>query len=325
MSHINAAVSENAFRKSFELLRDSLRWNKSGSTDFGPFTAGYHVRGHLEGGSVDFRNDNTIQFKEIDIKWDQLQVTLGIDIPGLCVGGGCIDLPWPLPDICLPEYCVFGDNPDVSISPDFAAFVAQEISFTGSIQARYYDASLPPPPWYNPCALLRSALTSANIIEALPNHNQWQLFIDTQTVDIDLFDFPDIVGDLFENALTNAITNIIPGGWVRDLVLYLIHGIAQLIRTILDIPDDIQEWLSDLFNVSFGLFDFLVQMILDFFGNCVPIYRIDDPFEIMAAEVNNSVLLSGAPVTLVPVKIPIRNLAVGVSDVELAVQADIGA
>jgi hypothetical protein len=325
MAHLTAAVSEDAFKRSFDLLRDSIHWDKSDSGDFGPFTAGYHVQGHLEGGTVDFRNDNTIQIKELDIKWDKFEVTLGLDIDEVCVGGGCIELPWPLPDICLPKVCVFSDSPDVSISPDLAAFVAQEISFTGSMVARYYDASLPPPPWYSPCSLLNTVLTSAGLIEPLPNHNQWHIFIDPETVDLDLFDFPDIVGDLIEDALTSAIEAIIPGGWVRDVILGIIGGIADLIRFILDIPDEIDEWLSDLFNVSFGLFDFLLQMVLDLFGNCVPIYRIDDPFEILPSKVTTNVLLSGAPVTLVPVKVPVRNLTVGVTDVELAIQADIGA
>ena len=324
MAHMTVAVSEGAFRKSFELLRDSIRWEKSDSEDFGPFTAGYNVKGHLEGGSVDFRNDNTVQIKELDIKWDKFEVALGFDIPEICVGGGCINLPWPLPDICLPEVCVFSGDPDISISPDFAAFVAQEISFTGSLEARYYDASLPPPPSFSPCALLQTVLTNANIIEPLPSHNQWHIFIDPQTVDIDVFDFPDIVGDLIEDALTSAVEALIPGGWVRDLILAIIGGIADLIRFILDIPDKIDEWLSDLFNVSFGLFDFLVQLVLDFFGNCVPVYRIDDPFEILPAQVSNDVLLSGAPVTLVPARVPVRSFSVGVNDVEMVVQADIG-
>ena len=325
MAHLTVAVSEGAVKKSVDVLVESIAWEKADSVDFGPFTAGYHVKGHLEGGAIDLRSDNTIEIKELDIKWDKLQVTLGLDIPEICVGGGCLDLPWPLPDICLPRICVFSGDPDISISPDFAAFVAQEVSFIGSVEARYYDAALPPAPGFNPCALLQSVLSTTGILEPLPNHNQWQLFIDPETVDIDLFDFPDIVGDLFENALTSAITAIIPGGWVRDLILAIIGGIADLIRFVLDIPDEIDEWLSDLFNVSFGLLDFLATLMLDFFGNCVPVYRIDDPLELLSAETSTSVLLSGASVTLVPVKVPVRHLDVHVDDVELVVQADVGA
>jgi hypothetical protein len=324
MSHITVAVSEKTIKTAYEILVKNVAWEKSDTQDFGAFSAGYHIKGHLEGGSIDLRGDNTIQVKELDIKWDKLEVTLGLDIPEICVGGGCIPMPWPIPDICLPKVCIFSADPDISISPDFAAFVAQEISFTGGVNVRYYDASAPPPPWFDPCALLTGALTSTGIIEPLPPNNQWQVFIDPQTIDIDLFDFADIVGDLIEDALTAAITALIPGGWVRDLILAIIGGVADLIRAILDIPDDIDEWLSDLFNVSFGLLDFLTTLIGDLFGNCVPIARIDDPFEIMPAEINNNVLLSGAPVTLVPVRIPIRNLNGHVTDVEMVVQADVG-
>jgi hypothetical protein len=324
VAHLTVAVSERSVKTMFDLLVASIGWEKSDSANFGPFRAGYHIKGHLEGGTLDLRADNTIQVKELDIKWDKLEVSLGLDIQEICVGGGCINMPWPIPDICLPKVCVFSDDPDVEISLDLAAFVAQEVSFTGSVVARYYDASLPPPV-IDPCGVLRDVLSSANLIEPLPSTNQWHIFIDPETVDIDLFDFPDIVGDLIEDALTNAVTAIIPGGWVRDLILAIIGGVADLIRFILDIPDEIDEWLSDLFNVSFGLFDFLLTLVLDLFGNCVPIHRIDDPFTVLEQEVSTSVRLDGAPVTLVPVRVPVRKLTVGVNDVEMVVQADIGA
>ncbi|MDH3252891.1 MAG: hypothetical protein OEM41_08870 [Ignavibacteria bacterium] len=325
MSHMTVAVSEGTFRRSFDVMVRNIAWEKQDSKDFGAFSAGYHVKGHLEGGTVDLRADNTIQVKELDIRWDKFQFSLGLDIPEICVGGGCINMPWPIPDICLPRVCVFSGDPDISISPDLAAFVAQEVSFTGRVNARYYDATLPPPPGFDPCALLRSALVDTGIIEELPDHNQWHIHIDPETVDIDLFDFADIVGDLIEDALTAAVEAIIPGGFVRDLLLAIIGGIADFIRWLLDIPDEIDEWLSDLFNVSFGLLDFLVQIVLDFFGHCVPVYRIDDPFEIMPEETTTDLFLNESPVTLVPVTVPVRNLNVRVDDVEMVVQADVGA
>jgi hypothetical protein len=305
MAHLTVAVSEATFIRSFDLLKRNFVFQDSDLQDHGAFTLGYDVKMHLEGGQVDLRADNTVQIKELDIRWDRLKVIIGLDIPEICVGGGCINMPWPIPDICLPKICVFSGDPDVSISPDFASLVAQEISFTGSLAARYFDASLPlPSP--DPCSLLR--------VDPLPTSNQWQIFLDPQTLDIDLFDFPDIVGNLIENALTSAVTALIPGGWVRDLILAIIGGVADLIRAILDIPDDIQEWLSDLFNVSFGLLDFIATLVLDFFASCNPLYRIDDPFEILPAA-------SG----LIPVRVPVRNLSVRVDDLEMVVQADVGA
>ena len=305
MAHLTLAVSEATFKRSFDLLKRNFTFQDSDLQDYGAFTLGYDVKMYLEGGSVDLRDDNTVQIKELDIRWDRLKVIIGLDIPEICVGGGCINMPWPIPDICLPKICVFSGDPDVSISPDFASLVAQEISFTGSLVARHFDVSVPlPSP--DPCQLLR--------VVPLPGSNQWQIFVDPQTMDLDLFDFPDIVGNLIEDALTSAVTALIPGGWVRDLILAIIGGIADLIRAILDIPDDIDEWLSDLFNVSFGLLDFIGTLLLDFFASCNPIYAIDDPFEILPAA-------SG----LIPVRIPIRNLSVRAHDLEMVVQADVGA
>lgn len=324
MAHVTVAVSEGAVKTMFDLLVKSIGWEKADSKNFGPFTAGYHIKGHLEDGSLDLRADDTIQIKELDIKWDKLELSLGLDIPEICVGGGCIDLPWPLPDICLPKVCLFSSNPDVSVAVDLAPFVAQEISVTGRVVARYYDASVPPP-LIDPCGVLRDVLSNADLIEPLPTHNQWHIFVDPETVDIDLFDFPDIVGDLVENALTAAIVALIPGGWVRDLILKIVGGVADLIRFLLDIPDEIDEWLSDLFNVSFGLFDFLVTLVLDVLGNCVPVYRIDDPFTVLEEEISTSVRLDHAPVALVPVRVPVRDLTVRVTDVEMIVQASTGA
>ncbi|HSV85053.1 MAG TPA: hypothetical protein VLH85_00665 [Levilinea sp.] len=324
MADMTVAVSESAFRRSFDLLVRNIAWESEDMQDFGTFSAGYHVKGHLEGGSVDFRADNSILIDELDVRWDKFEFTLGLDIPEICVGGGCINMPWPIPDICLPRWCIFSADPDISVSPDLAALVAQEISLAGRFDARYFNASVPPPA-IDPCGFLRGILADASLIKPFPDNNQWHIHLNPEWIDLDLFDFADIVGNLIEDALTDAITALIPGGWVRDLILAIIGGIADFIRWLLDIPDEIDEWLSDLFNISFGLGDLLIQLVSDFFTTCVPLYRIDDPFEIMPAEVSTSVFLSGAAVTLVPVAVPVRNLSVSVDDVELVVQADIGA
>ncbi|MEW6648794.1 MAG: hypothetical protein AB1453_01255, partial [Chloroflexota bacterium] len=271
MADMTVAVSESAFRRSFDLLVRNIAWEAEDTQDFGAFSAGYHVKGHLEGGSVDLRADNSILIDELDVRWDKFEFTLGLDIPEICVGGGCINMPWPIPDICLPRWCVFSADPDISISPDLAAFVAQEISLAGRIEARYYDASLPPPV-IDPCGFLRDVLANSSLIDPFPSHNQWHIHLNPDWIDLDLFDFADIVGNLIEDALTAAVTALIPGGWVRDLILAIIGGIADFIRWLLDIPDEIDEWLSDLFNISFGLGDLLIQLVSDFFTACVPVY-----------------------------------------------------
>ena len=113
--------------------------------------------------------------------------------------------------------------------------------------------------------------------------NKWQIFLDPQTVDVDIFDIADIVGDLLEDAITDAINALLPGPqWLKDLILDILGPIIDLIRAILDLPDDIQEWFSDLLNVSFGLLDLILTAVADFFAAANPLYEFEDPFPILA-------------------------------------------
>src|SRR5829696_8729418 len=121
MPHATVALSESTFQRTVDVITGNFTFEKSDSRPFGAFTAGYDIKAHLEGGAVDLRDDNTIEIRELDLKWDRFKLTLGLDIEEQCVGGGCVSLPWPIPDICLPEVCIFSGSPDVSISPDFAA------------------------------------------------------------------------------------------------------------------------------------------------------------------------------------------------------------
>ncbi len=303
MAHMNVAVSEDTFRRLFELFRDSFKLEAADTASLGPIRLGYDVKAHLENGTVELNAAGEVQVKELDLQWDRLKVMLGLDIPEICVGGWCVNMPWPIPDFCLPRWCVFSGDPDISIAPDLAAFVRQEISFTGILQVEKKDAThpvpVPPFPW------LRQV--------TIPAGDAWLLYLKPGPIDLDLFDFADAVGDLLEELLVDAVTAIIPGGWVRDLILAIIGGIIDLIRAVLDLPDDIEEWLSDQLNVSFGLLDMIMQFVGDFFARYNPLYAVETPLEIMAGE--------GA---LPAVKIPIAALGVAVNDDEMTVTADIG-
>ena len=145
--------------------------------------------------------------------------------------------------------------------------------------------------------------------------NKWQIFIDPESVDIDLFDFADIVGDLLEIALDNAIDSLLGflPGWAKDLIRAIFGPIIDLIRAILDLPDDIGEWLADLLGVSLGLFNLITTAILDFFAAMFPIAEFEDPFPILPA--------SGG---LIPVKVPIEDFTVSVTADEMIAEANVG-
>ncbi|MFN0104847.1 MAG: hypothetical protein ACKV2U_22535 [Bryobacteraceae bacterium] len=314
MAHLTIAANEKTFVGLFQALRDNFHFSFSDSVDFGPFRAGIAVQAHLEGGTVDLRADNTIQVKELDIKWDQLDLSLGIDIPEICIGGFCI-IPIPF-DGCLlraPRICVFSADPDINITLPLGGVITSEISVTGSLLTKY--AVNPARP---------AGMNDWDAQDSNPSlASHWQIVLDPQTIDLDIFDIADIVGDLLENALDAAIDNLLGflPGWAKALIKAIFGPIIDLIRAILDLGDDIQEWISDLLNVSFGLLDLVLQLVADFFANKNPIQLIEDPFPILPQAPNPN---GGFPPVIVPVKIPIRDLRVFNDDVEMVMEANVG-
>lgn len=304
MSHVTVAVSEKAFRELFKVFCDNFTFSKSDSKSFAGFSASYSLALHLEDGAVDLQSGNKVTIKELDVKFDQLSVGVGFDIPELCVGGWCIiPTPWGCA-LRFPRICVFSANPDIGISLDLSGIVTSEISVTAKPVVKYR---------VDPA---RTSSMSNLDAEYAGIPNKWQIFIDPVTVDIDLFDIADIVGDLLENAVKNAIDNLLwfLPGFVKDLIWAILGPVIDLIRLILDLPDDIAEWFSNLLGVSFGLLNTIVTVMGDYFANKYPIYEFEDPYPILPASS-----------WLIPVKIPIENLTVQVDENEMVLKANVGA
>lgn len=314
MAHLTIAANENTFRSLFAALRDNFQCAFSDSADFGPFRAAIAVQASLDGGTVDLRADNTVQVKELDIKWDQLTLSLGIDIPEICVGGFCI-IPNPFGGCILraPRVCIFSADPDININLPLGGLITSEISITGSLKTAH-DVNPARPAGMNDW-------DAQDANPSLANH--WHLLLDPQTIDVDIFDIADIVGDLLENAINAAIDNLLGflPGWARDLIRAILGPIVDLIRAILDIADDIQEWISDLLNVSFGLLDLILQFVADYFAAKNPLQLFEDPYPILPEAPNPN---PGSPSVIVPVKIPIRDLKVFNNDVEMVLEASVG-
>jgi len=315
MAHLTIGASENTFKALFEKIRDNFHFANSDSGDFGPFSAGYVLEAHLEGGTIDLRADNTVQIKELDIKWDRLDLSLGIDIPEICVGGFCI-IPNIFTGGCLvraPRVCIFSADPDISFTLPLGGIITSEISVTGSLVTKY---NIKPA---RPAGM--NDWDAQDMDPSLANH--WQLFIDPQFLDVDLFDIADIVGDLLDNAINFAVDNLLGflPGWARDLIKAILGAFVDVIRAILDIGDDLQEWISDLLNVSFGITDFILQVIADDLASKFPLVEIEDPFPVLEAAANPN---PGVPSMLIPVKIPIRDLKVFNNDREMILEANVG-
>jgi hypothetical protein len=314
MSHATISASEATFTRLFNALRDNFVFEQADSANFGRFTAGYDIKFHLEGGTIDLRADNTVQVKELDIKWDRLNLSLAFDIPEICIGGFCI-IPNPFGG-CLvraPRLCAFSGGPEIRVTLPLGGFTS-ELSVTGSLLFKQFVHPNRPP-----------GMDDWTAREANPSlANLWQLFVDPQFIDIDPIDVADTVGDMLERAVDDVINNLLGflPGWARDIIRAILGPVIDLIRKLLDIADDIQEWVSDLLNVSFGLLDLIGQFIADYFAAKTPLFALENPYPIMD-KANNPNTTSGQP-PLIPVLLPIRNMSVSNDNVEMTLEATIG-
>lgn len=313
MAHITLAASEKTAQDVFSTIRDNFHFAATDSADFGPFSAGYDIAIRLENGSLDFRADNTVKIDELDIKWERLNFFLELDIPEWCIGGFCIiPTPWGCA-LRAPRICLFSNDPDIRIPLDLSSLLTTELSVTGSLVTKYFiDPARP------------ASMNAWDAQDAVPPlYNKWQIFIDPQTIDIDPIDIADTVGDLIESigdAIVDNLLGWLPG-WAQSIIRAIFGGIADILREVLDIGDDIQEWISDLLNVSFGILDLIATFIADYFANKTPLFEFEDPYPILGAAPNPN---GGVPPTLFPVKIPLLDFKVYNTDVEMVVETNIG-
>lgn len=304
MSDLTVAVSEDTFRRLFAQVRGALAESTADSASLGPFSVSWDVGFRLEDGTVDLQANDSVLVSELDVVYDPLKLTLGIDIPELCIGGFCIlPTPWGCA-VHAPKICVFSGNPDISLPLDLSGLIQSEISGAFRIKTRYHvDPARTP------------TMTDLDAEDAdIPN--TWQFLLDPIWLDIDLIDIADTVGNILDAAIDNAVDNLLGflPGWARDLIKAILGPVVDLVRAILDIGDDIDEWLSNLLGVSIGLFDFVVTAVADYFASRNPIFSLEDPYPILDYD--------GA---LIPVKVPVRNVAVTVADTEMTLEADVGA
>jgi hypothetical protein len=300
---LTAAISAGAFEEIFNAVVQGFRFSKSGNGSYGIFSAHYEVAAHLEGGTIELRDDGTVVIKELDVKWDKLRLDIGIDIPEQCVGGGeaCVVPPYWSCDVplvgcaacvTLPSYCFFSGSPDISVPIDLSGLITSEVSFSARIEAFYGVGSGTP--------------------------NRWQIVVvPTLPFDLDIVDIADTVGDLFKNLVQGAIDNLLHSlgapDWAIDLIDVILGGIENIIRVILDIPDDIGEWLVDMIS-QIGIFSSLLNDLYDYIALRIPaVFEIEDPYQVLEQDG-----------ILIPVKIPIEFIGVGINTHEMVIVGDVG-
>ena len=303
MSHLTIAASNKAFQVLFKIVRDNFTFSKSDSGSWGPFSASYSVALHLAGGTLTLNDDNTLEVADMDIVFDTLKVQACFNLPGFCIPSFCIvPDPWNGCLVGFPGFCIGGP---ICAPLDLSGLVSEVNDVKAGLSPKYFVDPARDPSWTDLDAELNG------------KSNMWKIFIDPTLVNVDPIDIPATVGNLLENIVKDAISNLFPGwlpGWAKDIIWAFLGPILDLIKGILGIVGEINEWLSNLLGNIFGLVTLIETAIADYFANKYPIYSFEDPFPIM----------DPTP-TLIPVKIPIRDLTAMVNSKEMVVAANIGA
>lgn len=303
MSEVTIAASAKAFELMFELVRDNLHLSTSDSGSYGPFSFDYAVGVHLEGGSVQLRNDDTVEISNLDIVWNPLHAEVCFDLPGFCVGGWCI-IPDPFDGcwVSFPKICIGGP---VCLPLDLSGLVSIVRDLRASLVTRYY---------VDPA---RAAGISDLTAEFAGHPNKWQVFLDPEWVHVDPIDVPSTIADLVENAFRDAIESafsFVPG-FLWDVLWALLGPLLDLLTAILGIVGSIDDWVIDLLNNVFDLLGWIETEIADYFAAKYPIFDFEDPYPILDGGPGNDPI---------PVKIPIRNLDAHIDADEMTVTADVG-
>jgi hypothetical protein len=310
MSHVTAAIGETGVKELFKGIVENFVFEDADSTSGGAFTAGYDVRLHLVDGSVELTNANTVKISELDIAWERLELSLAINFDPVCTPDGCVTVFGQ--EICIPQWCIFEGDPDIDVTLDLAPFIRRS-EISGEVRPvvkyfvhpdrpadmNYLDAEETPDP----------DDADSNLA------NRWQVYLDPVWLDVDLFDFEAIVEELLQGIVDTLLDTVFAGfpDWAKDAILLITGPLIDVIGDALDIGDDFGEWLSDLFNVTFGLGNIILNLLADYFANQNPIINEEDPYPVMEAE-------NG----LIPVKIPIAEFSVRINSSEMVVEATVG-
>jgi hypothetical protein len=250
MSDVSLSVSEAAFETIFSRILPTPLLPFDESASFAGLQFGIAGAIHIAGaGGVDFEDGDTFWLDELQIAWDKLVLRLGFDIPTVHVGGFCIlrlddILPWESNDCVweFPEMDLFGADTDlgplvIDLGP-IVSFVVTEVSGRFSISLFSEGGTL-------------------------------KLKIHPQAVDVDPISIQDTFGKLpailqaaiVAGAAKYVMTN--PPAFAIDLALGILGfpSLAELLLDILDIGDDLQEWLTRRLNVDIGLPNILQGLI----------------------------------------------------------------
>ena len=321
----------------------------TGSGTWGPFSASYQLGFIIPTGSFAFTNSHTLKIDHIELEFNPMILTLGIDLPHIHFGGECIiPTPWGCA-LRLPTIDIFGANPDISIPLDLSGITSSfsgEFSVMDSKQILAAKGSLGPHKAHDtPDASneirnrLRTIISSAipilptawvnaladDLVPLVKNGlsnelhgnlaDKWQFFLRDVWHDFRLIDLGASATHILTHLLDRILDTILGGipDIFKDIIKAILQPVINLIGAALNIVGDITDWLSSVFRTSFGLLDLIEQLVLNFFTAMVPFYQFEDPYPMIEDT-------SG----LIPVLVPVENVTVAINNPELVISADLG-
>jgi len=307
VAHITAQITEDLFAR---LLTRALSTQPAvtfsepaaGSLVWFGATGKFHIAG-CDG--VEFEDGDTFLLSELDLAWEQLKLELGLDIPSFEVGGFCV---LPIPELLgggcvrMKRYTVFPGSPDIGPVPiDLSPLVS----------------------------LIVTEVSGRCRIKVRKGTNKQEVYVEAEWLDVDLIDLQGTVAQwngIVQAAVAVAAAQLVQaipvGGWLLDFVLGKL-GLptpTSVVLDLLDIGDDVQEWLADVLNVSIGLPDLIETWLLN---NVVgAVVKIDNPFPITVDETLTAADFGGfaAPP---PATVPIPEIGIPVEHVEATFANDL--
>ncbi|MGB6895074.1 MAG: hypothetical protein WBF37_03900 [Dehalococcoidia bacterium] len=266
--HLISAIDEDGAEKIVSGLVTGL----SDSTNGSKYGFSYSIAWEFFPGDFELMDaGDIIRLREWDIHTDisfGWSFDLSNILPDICTPRICVPLPF-FGKVCTPRWCI--DWPTIGFTVPLPTFFS-EVSVDFSVQ-----------------------------IEHDLGASQWVIkgVVNPITLDIDIVDWADTARVLFEDTL-GAVLNGIPliGPFLEDTI-------AWILSTVLDLIDDLFEFLLTVLSDSLGLHPVL--------GIGFELHRVDEIFEILP--------VSG-PEPAVTVRITDLDAEI-TSDKELVVSADI--
>jgi len=213
---------------------------------------------HLDDGTIQLNDDNTVEVKDVDIVFDTLKVQVCFDLPGFSIPSFClVPDPW---NGCLVVF------PGSASGADLRSTGSERLVRRSPTSKRILRPSI-----MSIRLAIRVGRTWMPSSTAIPTNGAFSL---TRFGARGSHRHSGTVGNLLENAVKDAVNNLFPSwlpGWAKDLVWAFLGPILDLIKGLLGIVGEINDFISNLLGNLFDLLGLIETAVADYFANQYPL------------------------------------------------------